>query len=52
MVRCGEYKAHVYTEGSSLSDDSNPDPVCRSTAPLTLHSPPLLFNLDTDPGER
>lgn len=51
-IRCGSYKAHVYTEGSSLSDDSNPDPACGGSASLTLHSPPLLYNLDSDPGER
>merc|ERR1711892_1015329 len=51
-IRCGPYKAHVYTSGSSLSDDTNPDPACRSSAKARHHSPPLLFNLDNDPGER
>jgi len=51
-IRCGSYKAHVYTQGSSLSDDSNMDTMCRGSAPLKKHNPPLLFNLDHDPGER
>ena len=51
-LRMGQYKAHFYTQGSSLSDDFNYDPVCSSMANLTEHSPPLLFNLDQDPGER
>ena len=51
-IRCGQYKAHVYTRGSSLSDDENPDSACHSSSRETHHSPPLLFNLDTDPGER
>ena len=51
-IRCGPYKAHVYTSGSSLSDNTNPDPECRGTSKETHHSPPLLFNLDKDPGER
>ena len=50
-VRCGAYKAHVYSQGSSLSDTSNPDQWC-SDPTITHHSPPLLYHLDTDPGER
>ena len=51
LLRCGPYKAHVYRQGSPLSDLTNPDPWCRDTT-VTHHSPPLLYNLDTDPGER
>ena len=50
-IRCGSYKAHVFTEGSSLSDNDNPDSWCRQSSSLTHHSPPLLYNLDTDPGQ-
>lgn len=51
-VRYKQYKAHFYTEGSGLCGDRNPDYDCRKTAPSTKHDPPLLFNLDFDPGER
>jgi arylsulfatase A len=51
-IRCGAHKAHLYTQGSALSDDSNPDAACRSSARLERHSPPLLFHLAEDPGER
>uniref|UniRef100_A0A8C4QZG1 26S proteasome regulatory subunit 7 n=1 Tax=Eptatretus burgeri TaxID=7764 RepID=A0A8C4QZG1_EPTBU len=50
-VRGGKYKAHFYTEGSSLSAMS-PDSSCGPTARLRLHDPPLLFHLGWDPGER
>ena len=49
-VRCGQYKLHVYTRGNSLSDDDNIDPMCRSSARLARHHPPLLYNLNNDPG--
>ena len=52
-IRMGKYKAHFYTEGNSLSDDFNYDHECSSIkAKLTKHWPPLLFNVDSDPGER
>lgn len=38
--------------GSGLSDDSNYDHACRSTNHLKAHNPPILYNLDQDPGER
>ena len=50
LIRCGQYKAHVWTRGSGLSDNQNPDTWCRDSAQLTRHDPPLLYNLDTDPG--
>ena len=50
-IRCGAYKAHVYSQGSSLSDTANPDRMC-SDPRITHHSPPLLYHLDSDPGER
>ena len=50
-IRCGAYKAHVYRQGSALSDTSNPDSWC-SDPNITHHLPPLLYNLNTDPGER
>ncbi|MCL4133428.1 UNVERIFIED_CONTAM: hypothetical protein GTU68_018530, partial [Idotea baltica] len=46
------YKAHFYTKGSDLSDVDNYDPLCPSKHNLTLHDPPLLFDLYSDPGER
>ncbi|XP_038074048.1 arylsulfatase A-like [Patiria miniata] len=51
-VRYKQYKAHYYTQGSKLSGSSNRDHDCRNSAPLTHHQPPLLFDLDQDPGER
>lgn len=50
-IRCGQYKAHVYTRGNDLSDHDNPDTRCRGSAKLTHHSPPLLYNLNDDPGK-
>ncbi|XP_061108607.1 arylsulfatase A [Conger conger] len=49
-VRLGKYKAHYYTQGSSLSD-TTPDQACHRTAPLEPHDPPLLFDLEADPSE-
>ena len=40
----------MWTRGSALSDNQNPDTWCRDSAQLTRHDPPLLYNLDTDPG--
>ena len=51
-IRCGQYKAHVYTRGNDLSDHDNPDTWCRGSAKLTHHSPPLLYNLNDDPGKK
>ncbi|KAK7002158.1 hypothetical protein SK128_010132, partial [Halocaridina rubra] len=51
-VRDGRYKAHFYTEGSDLSDPDNYDPMCPASHGLTQHNPPLLFDLQVDPGER
>ena len=51
-IRAGRFKAHFYTEGSSLSDDLNYDQHCTSQAKLTKQSPPLLYDLEADPGER
>lgn len=51
-VRDGRYKAHFYTKGSDLSDPANYDPMCPGTHHLTYHNPPLLFDLEVDPGER
>ncbi|XP_043824649.1 arylsulfatase A [Dromiciops gliroides] len=47
-VRHGKYKAHFFTRGSTHSS-MVADPACN--APLTAHEPPLLFDLETDPGE-
>ncbi|XP_023802117.1 arylsulfatase A-like [Cyanistes caeruleus] len=49
-VRLGKYKAHFFTQGSFHSD-TTPDQACHGVTPLTPHLPPLLFDLETDPGE-
>ncbi|XP_022099421.1 arylsulfatase A-like [Acanthaster planci] len=51
-VRYKQYKAHYFTRGNKLSGSTNRDHDCRDSAKLTPHDPPLLFNLDQDPGER
>ena len=51
-ARYKNYKAHFFTEGATLSDDFNYDASCRSTAKFQKQDPPLLFDLDLDPGER
>lgn len=51
-LRWHHFKAHFYTQGNSLSDDANFDLACTSKAKLTFHDPPLLFDLNVDPGER
>ena len=43
---------HTHTHTSSgLCPNDYPDEVCRSNTPLVAHDPPLLFNLNADPGE-
>ncbi|XP_016158402.1 PREDICTED: arylsulfatase A, partial [Ficedula albicollis] len=49
-VRLGKYKAHFFTQGSFHSG-TTPDPACQGLTPLTPHSPPLLFDLESDPAE-
>ncbi|XP_065912199.1 arylsulfatase A-like isoform X2 [Dysidea avara] len=49
-VRHKEYKAHYYTKGGVYPHDG-PDVMCRPSTKETKHDPPLLFNLDYDPGE-
>ena len=51
-ARYKNYKAHFFTEGNALSDDYNYDAACRSSAGFQKRDPPLLFDLDLDPGER
>ncbi|XP_033624366.1 arylsulfatase A-like [Asterias rubens] len=50
-VRYKQYKAHYITKGSTLSGPTNVDHDCSNTS-LIHHSPPLLFELNRDPGER
>ena len=38
--------------GSGLSDGGNYDFNCTKKAKRTVHDPPLLFDLHSDPGER
>ncbi|XP_040567421.1 arylsulfatase A [Lepeophtheirus salmonis] len=51
-VRYKNYKAHFYTEGNELSDGNNYDIACTKNANLTHQNPPLLYDLNLDPGER
>ena len=51
-VRYQQYKAHYVTEGQVNSDPENHDKDCRPTATRTTHNPPLLYNLNQDPGEQ
>ena len=37
---------------SMHSEEFYPDEVCRKTTPRQKHNPPLLYNLELDPGER
>lgn len=50
-VRYKQYKAHFFTRGNSLSDNSNYDSACHG-GPRKSHSPPLMYDLNSDPGER
>lgn len=51
-VRNEKFKAHFFTSGNSLSDDTNYDTVCRSESKLEKQDPPLLYDINADPGER
>ncbi|XP_065912186.1 arylsulfatase A-like [Dysidea avara] len=50
-IRYKEYKAHYYTAGTGLYPKYYPDPACNYTKNATHYDPPLLFNLNQDPGE-
>ncbi len=43
------YMHHCIYRG--LCPNDYPDVACRSNTSLTVHIPPLLFNLNSDPGE-
>jgi arylsulfatase A-like enzyme len=43
--RSGQYKIPKLTQAPT-------DPVARAASPITRHDPPLLFDLEADPGER
>ncbi|XP_074128045.1 arylsulfatase A isoform X1 [Sminthopsis crassicaudata] len=49
-IRHGKYKAHFFTQGS-IHSGMVPDPVCQPMTPRIQHDPPLLFDLEMDPGE-
>ncbi|XP_065912203.1 arylsulfatase A-like isoform X2 [Dysidea avara] len=49
-IRYREYKAHYYTKGGDYPN-FYPDDMCKGSAKETRHDPPLLFNLNEDPGE-
>ena len=38
--------------GNDLSGANNYDLVCRGSAEQTKHDPPLLYDVNIDPGER
>ena len=46
------YKAHFYTQGAIDSGDDNYDLECRSSDTPTKRDPPLLYDINKDPGER
>ncbi|XP_065912196.1 arylsulfatase A-like [Dysidea avara] len=50
-IRHKEYKAHYYTSGTGLYSAHYPDAACKASAGTVKHDPPLLFNLNYDPGE-
>jgi len=43
--RSGAYKIHRRTQAPT-------DPIARGSSPITEHDPPLLFDLEQDPGEQ
>ena len=49
---CNPIDWHTFILGSSLSDDSNYDAACHSGKGATRWDPPLLYDLNVDPGER
>ena len=49
-LRKGPYKLHLFTQGSHCKD-AFPDAACHASTKLTAHNPPLLFNVERDPGE-
>ena len=51
-IRYKQYKAHFFTEGNSLSDDTNYDAACHQSSRRNHTSQPLMFDLNSDPGER
>ncbi|XP_033110528.1 arylsulfatase A-like isoform X2 [Anneissia japonica] len=51
-VRYEQFKAHYYTAGESNSGRNNHDLDCRPSAKETVHSPPLLYNLNEDLSEQ
>ncbi|XP_054748556.2 arylsulfatase A-like [Lytechinus pictus] len=51
-VRYNQYKAHYYTQGAPQSNNNNHDKDCRPSRYPTKHSPPLLYDLNVDPGEK
>lgn len=53
-VRKGAYKAHFYTQSEFNHTWGHPvtEPTTEITNERMEHDPPLLYNLNTDPGER
>jgi arylsulfatase A len=49
-VRWNQYKAHYKSHGG-LCPDTYPDEVCRGNFSLHSYDPPLLYDVNSDPGE-
>ena len=50
-MRMGKYKAHFVTKGSKSCRDADGNPRTGSGGQAIEHDPPLVFDLDKDPGE-
>ena len=47
------YCSNIFlSSGSALSDNSNYDAACHGGKPAKMWDPPLLYDLNLDPGER
>lgn len=53
-VRKGDYKAHFITQNEYNTKTAHPitNPVLEIENKPVVHEPPLLYNVNTDPGER
>eukprot|EP00756_Hemistasia_phaeocysticola_P046676 Hpha_TRINITY_DN20480_c0_g1::TRINITY_DN20480_c0_g1_i1::g.64180::m.64180/K01134/ARSA; arylsulfatase A len=51
-ARGERYKAHYITKGSNQMGNTTVDTACHVSTPLTRHSPPLFYDLLTDPSEQ
>ena len=51
MIWMSLYKKYNLFNRTGLYPESYPDEMCRHSAKLVQHDPPLLYNLNHDPGE-